>query len=107
MEKEIITSMNTGMLKLSLNLPWMPKALPEMLWLVKINTRFEVVDKWYRGQVEKIDGDILARICYVLDCKPGDIIHYHCQKKKDTAESVNCISAVSSILRNIFSTLPV
>lgn len=39
-----------------------------------INTRFEVIDKWYNGSVEKIDADVLARICYVLDCKPGDII---------------------------------
>ncbi|MCI8293832.1 MAG: helix-turn-helix transcriptional regulator [Hespellia sp.] len=41
-----------------------------------INTRFEVVDKWYNGHVEKIDADILARICFVLDCEPGDIIRY-------------------------------
>lgn len=27
-----------------------------------INARFEVVDKWYNGRVEKIDADILARI---------------------------------------------
>ena len=41
-----------------------------------INTRFEVINKWYHGHVEKIDADILARICYVLDCEPGDIIRY-------------------------------
>ncbi len=42
-----------------------------------INTRFEVIDKWYGGRVEKIDADILARICFVLECTPGDIIRYH------------------------------
>lgn len=41
-----------------------------------INTRFEVIDKWYNGKVEKIDADILARICYVLKCSPEDIIKY-------------------------------
>lgn len=41
-----------------------------------INTRFEVIDKWYNGHVEKIDSDILARICFVLKCNPGDIIKY-------------------------------
>lgn len=41
-----------------------------------VNTRFEVIDKWYNGHVEKIDADVLARICYVLDCTPGDIIVY-------------------------------
>lgn len=41
-----------------------------------INARFEVVDKWYKGNVEKIDADVLARICFVLECTPGDIIRY-------------------------------
>jgi len=40
------------------------------------NTRFEVIDKWYRNQVEKIDADVLARICYVLKCEVSDIIEY-------------------------------
>ena len=40
------------------------------------NTRFEVINKWYNGQVEKMDLDILARICYALDCSPADIIKY-------------------------------
>lgn len=41
-----------------------------------INARFEVIDKWYNGHVEKIDADVLARICYVLECSPADIIIY-------------------------------
>ena len=40
------------------------------------DTRFEVIDKWYKNNVEKIDADILARICFVLDCKVEDIIKY-------------------------------
>ena len=30
------------------------------------NTRFEVIN----------NADVLARICYILDCNPGDIILY-------------------------------
>lgn len=41
-----------------------------------INSRFEVVDKWYKNDVQKLDLDVLARICYVLNCKPEDIIEY-------------------------------
>ena len=40
------------------------------------NTRFEVINKWYNNEVEKMDLDILARICYVLECSPADIIKY-------------------------------
>lgn len=46
-------------------------------YLAKVsNTRFEVIDRWYNGEIEKMDLDILARICYVLECSPADIIKY-------------------------------
>lgn len=41
-----------------------------------INSRFEVIDKWYKNDVQKLDLDVLARICYVLGCRPEDIIQY-------------------------------
>ncbi len=41
-----------------------------------INTRFEVIDKWCNGTIDKIDGDILARLCCVLSCTVGDILEY-------------------------------
>lgn len=41
------------------------------------DTRFEVVEKWCSGTVERIDSDVLARFCYILDCDITDIIQYH------------------------------
>ena len=38
--------------------------------------RFEVIDKWTKGKVERMDLDVLARVCYVLDCKVTDILEY-------------------------------
>ena len=45
----------------------------------RIGTRFGVVNKWYHGEMEKLDMDILARLCFVLDCQVGDLLEY----KKD------------------------
>ena len=45
------------------------------------NTRFEVINKWYQGHVEKLDTDVLARICYILDSTPGDIVIYTVSKE--------------------------
>lgn len=42
----------------------------------RTGTRFEVIDRWYNGNVEKMDLDILARICYVLECDVSDILVY-------------------------------
>lgn len=41
-----------------------------------IHTRFEVVNKWYHNNVDTVDLDILARICFVLQCQIGDILEY-------------------------------
>ena len=40
------------------------------------DTRFEVVEKWWSGTVERIDSDVLARFCYILNCEVSDIIQY-------------------------------
>lgn len=42
----------------------------------KTGTRFEVIDKWYKNNIEKMDLDVLARICYVLDCPVSEIIEF-------------------------------
>ena len=40
------------------------------------DTRFEVVEKWWSGTVERIDSDVLARFCFILNCDITDIIRY-------------------------------
>lgn len=40
------------------------------------STRFEVINKWYNGNVERIDTDILARLCFCLGCTVNEIIEY-------------------------------
>ncbi len=41
------------------------------------DTRFEVVEKWCSGTVERIDTDVLARFCYILNCEVDDIIKFN------------------------------
>ena len=76
MNKEIYTLNQYGYIEIKLKEIMQEKEISRNALARAINTRFEVIDKWYHGRVEKIDADILARICYVLDCKPSDIIVY-------------------------------
>ncbi|NLW79938.1 MAG: helix-turn-helix transcriptional regulator [Ruminococcaceae bacterium] len=38
--------------------------------------RFEVADRFYQGKLERIDVDVLARVCYVLGCSIADVMKY-------------------------------
>ena len=38
--------------------------------------RFEVADRFYNGTIERLDVDVLARVCFVLDCNVADVITF-------------------------------
>lgn len=76
MKKELFTINQYGKIAVDIKTIMDEKGINRNMLARAINARFEVVDKWYNGHVEKIDADILARICFVLECTPGDIIHY-------------------------------
>lgn len=76
MKKEIYTLNQYGSIEIKLKELMDMKNITRNALARAINARFEVIDKWYNGHVEKIDADVLARICYVLECTPADIIIY-------------------------------
>ncbi len=76
MENRIYTINDYGKIVIRLKPIMEEKKISRNYLARAINARFEVIDKWYNGIVEKIDADVLARICYVLECTPGDIIKY-------------------------------
>lgn len=80
MNREIYTLNQYGYIELTLKELMDSRNISRNALARAINTRFEVVDKWYQGHIEKIDTDILARICYVLECTPSDIIRYRLEK---------------------------
>lgn len=76
MSREIYTLNQYGYIELTLKEVMDRRGISRNALARAVNTRFEVIDKWYQGHIEKIDADILARICFVLECAPKDIIRY-------------------------------
>lgn len=37
---------------------------------------YNVITRYYNNDITRLDLDVLARICYVLDCEISDIIIY-------------------------------
>ena len=39
--------------------------------------KYEIVDRYYKAQnVEMVDLDFIAKVCFVLDCKVEDLLEY-------------------------------
>ena len=74
--QKIISINNYGSIYISLKDVMDARGITRNALARAINARFEVINRWYNGHVEKIDTDVLARICYVLDCTPDEIIIY-------------------------------
>lgn len=74
---DIVTvSKNYGVVRLKLREIMEQNDISRNTLARKIDVRFEVVDRWYNGNIEKMDLDILARICFVFGCGVDDIIEY-------------------------------
>ena len=39
--------------------------------------RFEVANRLYNGTIERMDMDVLARVCFALDCEISDVLRYN------------------------------
>ena len=37
---------------------------------------YNVINRYYNNDISRLDLDVLARICYVLNCNVSDIIEY-------------------------------
>jgi len=38
--------------------------------------RFEVADRFYTGNIERLDINVLTKICFVLDCNISDVMSF-------------------------------
>lgn len=75
-ERAVLVRANYGHVELRLKEVMDERGISRNQLAKLIDARFEVVGKWYKGEVEKMDLDILARICYALDCTAEDLIRY-------------------------------
>lgn len=76
MDNRVVSMREYGKISITLKAVMDERKITRNALARAINARFEVIDKWYNGHIEKIDTDVLARICYVLECSPNDIISY-------------------------------
>lgn len=76
MDKTILQLKDYGFIQVNLRSLMDERGINRNQLAQSIHARYEVINKWYSGHVERIDADILARLCYALDCSVSDLLEY-------------------------------
>jgi len=76
MENSIFKLQNYGKIKFCFDKVMQEKQINRNQLASRAGIRFEVADRFYKGKIERLDIDVLARVCFVLDCDVADIMFY-------------------------------
>lgn len=73
---EIFELKNYGKIEINLKAIMEKKNISKNRLAKMVGTDNNVINRYYNGELSKLDVDILARICYVLECNISDLIKY-------------------------------
>lgn len=76
LDKEIFEYKNYGTIKIKLDKIMKAKKITTYELSHKSNIRFQTIQNLRKGESSRIDFEVLAKLCYILDCEIEDIFEY-------------------------------
>ena len=76
MRESIYTLKDYGKVEISLKEVLDKKKISRNQLCTMIATNYDLVNRYYHNKVIRIDLDIIARMCFVLNCDIKDILKY-------------------------------
>lgn len=76
MEESIFMLKNYGNIRINLKNILEDKKISRNKLCNMIGANYDLITRYYNNSVSRIDLDIIARICFVLNCSISDIIVY-------------------------------
>lgn len=76
MDNNIYTLKNYGKLEITLKEVLDKKNISRNKLCTMIAVNYDLVNRYYNNRVIRIDIDIIARMCFTLDCDVSDILKY-------------------------------
>lgn len=77
MDNSIYTLKDYGKLEITLKEVLDKKNISRNKLCTMIAVNYDLVNRYYNNRVIRIDIDIIARMCFALDCDVSDILKYH------------------------------
>ena len=76
MDNGIFNLKNYGKVEFNIRKIMKEKNITRNKLSVLTGATYNVINRYYNNDITRLDLDVLARICYVLDCQISDIIEY-------------------------------
>lgn len=76
MDNSIYTLKDYGNIDITLKELMIKKNVSRNKLATMIAVNYDLVNRYYNNKVIRVDLDIIARICYVLNCEVKDILSY-------------------------------
>ncbi len=76
MENGIFVLRNYGKIKIDIKTIMDKKNITRNKLSVLTGATYNVINRYYNNDISRVDLDVLARICYVLECNVSDVLEY-------------------------------
>lgn len=76
LDKQVFEFKEYGTIKINLDTIMVKKNISTYELSSKANIRFQTIQNLRQGISSRIDLEVLAKLCYVLDCTPNNLIEY-------------------------------
>lgn len=76
MENGIFVLRNYGKIKIDIKTIMDKKKITRNKLSVLTGATYNVINRYYKNDISRVDLDVLARICYVLECNVSDVLEY-------------------------------
>lgn len=82
LDKQVFEFKEYGTIKINLDTIMVKENISTYELSSKANIRFQTIQNLRQGTSSRIDLEVLAKLCYVLDCTPSTLIEYVPNQKK-------------------------
>lgn len=76
MERRVLERKSYGNIKLNLGKILKERGITVNKLSTLVDSRYETIKSYAENNIQRADLDLLARICYALDCSLYDLIEY-------------------------------
>lgn len=83
MEKSVYTLNEYGKVDIKLKELLIKKNVSRNKLATMVATNYDLINRYYNNKVIRVDLDVIARICYVLNCSVEDILVYQYEKSNE------------------------